>query len=377
MRTAVESPSAVCRVTLYADGDAVDLALPDDVPVAALMPVLHEIARERGVGLHRLAVPGRGPLDPGLTLCENDIRDGSVLTTLTAARPVHRPAVLDAAATVAATGRPKPWLRRPDVARRLGLAVAATMAALAGSVLVPGEPGLADVLLAAAAASVIAVVSARVAGDPVGVTSAAACLGLLCTGVALAATLCGLDTAQAGVVLAVVAVALLTLTSRVVVRVHGAQLLTARATAARRLSNGLAGGAAVGAALGVLAAGSAAPCWSRYAFAAAVAVVLLMRIRAHPGALPATALVLAGSTCGAVVLVDLQRLAPALTWLVCLLALSAGAGAAWLGAHPSAVALSPVSSRVLTVLEHVLLVAVVPLACWSLDAFALAGGWVA
>ncbi|MET0898687.1 MAG: EsaB/YukD family protein [Mycobacterium sp.] len=376
MRTAVDSPWGVCRVTLYADGNAIDLALPDDVPVAALMPVLHDLARERGIGLHQLAVPGRGPLEPGLTLRENHIRDGSILTTLTVAGPVHRPPVIDAAAMVAGACRTAPWLRRPMVARRMGLAVAAAMAGLTGAVLVPGEPGLAHVLLAAAATSVVAVVAARTVGDPAGVAAAAASGALLCTAAALAATLCGLDITQAGVVLAVAAVLLLTLTTRVVVRLHGAQLLAAEAADAHRLSNGLAGGAAVGAALGVLAAGSAAPAWSRCAFAAAVAAVLLLRTRAYPGALPSTALAGAGMTCCAVVLVDLQQHDPALTWLVCLLALSTGAGAAWLGAHPPAVTLSPVSARLLRALEHVLLMAVVPLACWSLDAVEQARRWV-
>jgi hypothetical protein len=77
-----------------------------------------------------------------------------------------------------------------------------------------------------------------------------------------------------------------------------------------------------------------------------------------------------------VILVNLQRHDAALTWLVCLLALSVGGLAAWLGAHPSAVTLSPLSERLLTAVEHLLLVAVVPLACWSLDGFELTRRWV-
>ena len=412
MRTEIGSPWGVCRVTLYADGNAIDVALPDDVPVAALMPALRDIARRHGTSVHRLAVPGLGPLNAGLTLRENSIRDGAVLTTVAAAGPVYRPAVIDAAVEVAATCRTQPWLRRPIVARRMGLTAVAAMAGLLGTVLVPGEPGLADLLLAAAAVSVIAVASARVAADPVelppgdgedvevralperrsraelgawrgevraiavvaagGIACGAACLALLCTTAALAATLCGLTLAHAGVLLTVAAVSLLTLTSRVVVRVHG---LSPVAADARRLSNGLTGGAATGAALGVLAAGNAAPDWSHCAFAAAVAAVLVLRTRVHPEALPSTALTLAGITCCTAVLVVLQRHDPALTWLVGVLAASAGAGAAWLGAHPSAVTLSPVSARLLTALEHLLLVVVVPLACWSLDAFELVHRW--
>ena len=91
MRTAVESPWGVCRVTLYADGTAVDLALPDDVPIAALLPALRDIAHRQGVAVHHLAAPGLGSLDPGLTLRENGIRDGTVLTTLVVAGAVHRP----------------------------------------------------------------------------------------------------------------------------------------------------------------------------------------------------------------------------------------------------------------------------------------------
>jgi WXG100 protein secretion system (Wss), protein YukD len=368
----------VYRVTLYVDGRGVDLALPADVPVGALLPALGDALHDAGVDrpLLHLAVPGRGLLDVGLTLAGNGIRDGDVLLMTPAGVPARVPAMVDAAVAVAAARPSATWWGKPVVARRVGLTVATVMAAVTGFLVVPGGPGLADVLLAAAATSVMAVVTAVVAGDSSGTGSAVACLALLCTSAALAATLFGRGIADAGVILTATSLSLLTVSSRVVVQVFGLtaldeHLLAARAAAARTLMTGLVAGAAAGAALGVVAAGGGGAGWPRCAFVAAVAAVLLVRSRRHPDPLPSGALLMSGMVCWATFLVILDRQLVSLTWVVCLLTASVGAAAVWLGVHPAEMSVVPGFRRLMGVLEHVLLVVLVPLACWTLDVFEL------
>ncbi|CAN5784238.1 type VII secretion integral membrane protein EccD [soil metagenome] len=366
------------RVTLYVDGRGLDLALPGDVPVGALMPALGDALHDAGVDrpLPHLAVPGRGLLDVELTLAGNGIRDGDVLLTTSAGVPARVPAVVDAAVAVASARPSATWWGRPVVARRMGLTVATVMAGVTGFLVVPGGPGLADVLLAAAATSVMAVVTVLVAGDSSGAGSAVACLALLCTTAALAATLFGHGIADAGVILTATSVSLLTVSSRVVVRVHGLaaideHLLAARAAAARTSMGGLVGGAAAGAALGVVAAGGGGASWSRCAFVAAVAAVLLLRMRRHPDPLTAGALLMSAMICWATFLVILDRQLVSLTWMVCLLTASVGAVAVWLGVHPAEMSVAPGFRRLMDALEHLLLVVLVPLACWTLDVYEL------
>ncbi|CAN5408783.1 hypothetical protein BH11ACT7_BH11ACT7_17060 [soil metagenome] len=365
------------RLTLYVDTQAVDLVLPGDIPVAVLVPAVSDLLHQQGLALPTpaacIASVGRGPLHPELTLAENGIHDGTVLTMVAPRRPAAVDPVIDAAAAIAATRPAVPWLQHPAVARRMGLAIATGLAGVTGFLVVPDGPGLAHLLLAAAAVSVLAVVSARVAGDSRGGASATACLALLCTAAALTAVVCGRSVADAGVILAVSSVSLLTVSGRVVVRVLGLygddqQLSGDRAGTASALMNAVVSAAAVGAALGVLAAaGVGAASWPRCAFAAAVAAVLLIRVRIYPDPLPSGSLLIGGIFCIAMVLVILDRQLVSLTWGVCLAAAAIGAAAVWLGAHPPT--MSPGSERVLTACEHILLVALLPLACWSLDLF--------
>lgn len=73
------------RVTVVAPNTRIDVALPADVSVADLMPMLLEMSRERGAdgGAHHggwvLAQLGREQLDPGRTLASLGIVDGDLL----------------------------------------------------------------------------------------------------------------------------------------------------------------------------------------------------------------------------------------------------------------------------------------------------------
>lgn len=354
----------VTRVVVYTGGDGIDLTLPGDVPVAVLLPALHDLLSE--VGLHpsrggALAPIGHGPLDSSKTLQQNGVRDGSVLMLRTAGVAQRAPAVIDpAVAVAAAAGQSHP--AGPLAIRRAGMVVATVMAALTGVLVVPGGPGLPDVLLASAAAAVTAVVSVRVVGDPAGAGSATAWVAALCSVVALVGTLGGLSVATSGVALVVVSLAVLTCAARLVVRVSaGAE----PAVLHRRLA-ALTAGAAAGAALGVVAVACAQPGWAACVLGAVVAAVLALRIRAHRQALSAFALGGGGMVCAAAALLRLGVQVPLVS---CLLAVVLGVAGLLLAVSFGRIPVSPVTDRVLNGLELGLLAAVTPWGCWTVGAF--------
>jgi type VII secretion integral membrane protein EccD len=163
------------RVTVVAPQTRIDVALPSDVAVADLMPMLLEMARERspdGGSRHGgwcLAKLGEaGPLDPSRTLGSVGIVDGDLLQLRRRAE-VPPPPMFDDVVDVIAESTPgsyRPWT--PRTARTLGhLAAALAMLAAAVALYMAG-PGLA-VAITAGAAAVVAVVLGgvitRVFGD--------------------------------------------------------------------------------------------------------------------------------------------------------------------------------------------------------------------
>ena len=82
--TSIESRS-YCRVVVIAPSTRVDLALPADVPIIDLLPMLLQYAgelRDDGGGQHggwKLVRVGYGELDGGRTLRSLDVADGEVL----------------------------------------------------------------------------------------------------------------------------------------------------------------------------------------------------------------------------------------------------------------------------------------------------------
>ncbi|MFF6990158.1 type VII secretion integral membrane protein EccD [Streptomyces sp. NPDC010273] len=162
MTTAVPLPARtaeVCRLTVEAPDGRADLAVPVTTPVSALLPVLlrHTAAGPDTQGtpwtLQRL---GEDPLDPEATPESAGLRDGDVLhlRPAEAALPaLHFDDVSDGVAHTVGSG-PGRW--RPELTRKLGLALAClALAALAAALLGAG-PGP----LTAVAAGVIALVLA-------------------------------------------------------------------------------------------------------------------------------------------------------------------------------------------------------------------------
>lgn len=162
MTTAVPLPARtaeVCRLTVEAPDGRADLAVPVTTPVSALLPVLlrHTAAGPDSQGtpwtLQRL---GEDPLDPEATPESAGLRDGDVLhlRPAEAALPaLHFDDVSDGVAHTVGSG-PGRW--RPELTRKLGLALASlALAALAAALLGAG-PGP----LTAVTAGVIALVLA-------------------------------------------------------------------------------------------------------------------------------------------------------------------------------------------------------------------------
>ncbi|WP_369192059.1 type VII secretion integral membrane protein EccD [Streptomyces sp. R08] len=162
MTTAVPLPvrtAEVCRLTVEAPDGRADLAVPVTTPVSALLPVLlrHTAAGPDTQGtpwtLQRL---GEDPLDPEATPESAGLRDGDVLhlRPAEAALPaLHFDDVSDGVAHTVGSG-PGRW--RPELTRKLGLALASlALAALAAALLGAG-PGP----LTAVTAGVIALVLA-------------------------------------------------------------------------------------------------------------------------------------------------------------------------------------------------------------------------
>jgi hypothetical protein len=359
------------RILLYVGGRGVDLALPGDVPVGDLLPAVHDLLTRSGLcppGAARLAQPGHEPLDESKTLLESEIRDGVVLTMLSAGPPPRAPVVIDAAVAVAAVAQGR-WLAGPLVARRMGATLATILAGVVGCLVVPGGPGVPDVLLASAAVAATAVLAARAVGDPVGIGAAVACAAGLCSTAALAGTLRGVTLAEVGIALAVLSLALLTSSARLSVLAAGLTSgsgvgVEPRAVAARRRMGILTAGSAAAAAVGVVTAVRTDPGWATCALGVAVFAVLVLRARAHPDPLPAGALIACGTLTLVTLLVSIQ-----LGWWPCLIAALLGLAAARLAASSGQVRVPPAGVRVLGGVELAALVAVAPLACWAVGAF--------
>jgi len=147
-----------CRLTVLAPRQRVDVALPSDVPVAELVPMVLELVGEPGRAVAprpwRLSGIVGGPLPAAATLGELGVLDGELLR-LGPALPVPAAPVFDdpvdaVAAGAAGGGRG----HRFEVAAALTLAVAA--AALLGA----AGPGSAPAALLAGVAAVVAVAAA-------------------------------------------------------------------------------------------------------------------------------------------------------------------------------------------------------------------------
>jgi type VII secretion integral membrane protein EccD len=162
---ATAADGTYCRLTVLAPRARVDVALPADVPVAELVPMVLELVGEPVFGLRpqpwRLSGAAGGPLPAGATLGELDVLDGELLRIAPEGTAPVPPVFDDPVDALAATaGTAGAADRRFGAAGVLAVSVAAA-ALLAGG---PGAAGtLATVLVAALAAAVAVAHAARLA----------------------------------------------------------------------------------------------------------------------------------------------------------------------------------------------------------------------
>lgn len=177
----------LCRITVRAPEKFIDLAVPGDVPLADLLPVLLDYAGEEtqetglehgGWVLQRL---GGAPLDEEATLDAAGVRDGETLHLRPRADALPEPHFDDLVDGIATTMDRRPYAWTPTVGRRVLIGLMVTALA-AGSVLL-ALPGL-DFWLRIGvlfAGGLLMLAGAASASRAVGDAGAGAALGVMAT----------------------------------------------------------------------------------------------------------------------------------------------------------------------------------------------------
>jgi len=113
----VRAPPVYCRLTVLTPRSRADVALPVDVPVADLVPMLMELLGEQGDPARpvpwRLTGPTGGAPAPGATLDDIGVLDGELLRLGPAAPPPPAPVFDDPVDALAALTAPPAEARRP------------------------------------------------------------------------------------------------------------------------------------------------------------------------------------------------------------------------------------------------------------------------
>jgi type VII secretion integral membrane protein EccD len=174
-----------CRLTVLAPRRRVDVALPSDVPVAELVPMVLELVGEPGTAAPprpwRLSGVVGGPLPAAATLGDLGVLDGELLRLGPATPAPAAPVFDDPVDAVAAGAATRPRAHRFEAA--VVLAVAAAAAVLLGA----GGPGSVPSALLAGAGAVVALGSAARLGGHGTHPAPAIARGTALAGVGLAA----------------------------------------------------------------------------------------------------------------------------------------------------------------------------------------------
>ncbi|MFF3249228.1 type VII secretion integral membrane protein EccD [Streptomyces sp. NPDC002870] len=175
----------LCHLNVRAPGKNIDLAVPTDIPVADLLPVLlgycEKDTEESGPDhggwvLQRL---GEAPLDEEATLESLGLRDGETLHLRPRAESLPEVHLDDLVDGIAGTMRQRPHGWSPQASRRLLVGMA--VAVLTAGVVVLALPGGSGALraLAATAAGLLLIGGAGSASRAVGDAGAGAALGFM------------------------------------------------------------------------------------------------------------------------------------------------------------------------------------------------------
>ncbi|MGZ4512579.1 MAG: type VII secretion integral membrane protein EccD [Mycobacterium sp.] len=260
-------------------------------------------------------------------------------------------------------------------------AIATAFAAVAGFLVVPGHPGVCNVLLAATAAAVTCVLAMRASGCGAVTLTAVSCVATVVAVAALVGVITAAPPHAIGAASALVSLGLLGAAARVSIVLaglsprlpstpeldatepSGASLAAQAIRADAWLSSLLAGfssSAAIGAVVTVLAG---APRLSCMAFGSITGALLLLRARSSESrrmlAFVIAGIGVVGTTFGVAAL-STPGHGP---WVAAATA-SLVAAAMYLGFVAPAISLQPLARRSVEALEWLALVAMVPLTCW-------------
>jgi type VII secretion integral membrane protein EccD len=428
------------------DSVPVDLALPAALQIDVLLPAIVDlVGGSSGEAAYRYGLSSLGgeALNSSLSLNHNNVRDGDILLLSTAHLRPHRPRGDDPGRLLAAAITDSGGLGRGlrvaaclwaclvcvvalgwagmtvghtlpmAVACVLAVAVSAvattvhrtehtrvctslhlvgtTMAGLVGFLAVPGPATSAGLFLASVAVVTVSVVQLRFTDcGTTSLTASTVGASVLAVGLGLAAWWT-LSPAVIGVVITVLAFALLGLTPRMALasaglspRLHNADDIDGsndpdgsndgdhhRVIRSHQVLTGAVIGLAASAALGTVLV--AAGClqgdsgWPAAGFTAATGSALALRARSHAHPLRRCALILSGIICLTASFVIIVDAAPWSTPWVCVV----GLGAATAALFPLGETLTPVLRRAVDVAEYVSLAVLAPLACWVADVYGL------
>jgi type VII secretion integral membrane protein EccD len=385
------------RISIRAGTAAADIALPPDIPVGELIPSVCDIFADAGVtvppcptSLHR---PGHPALDLSMSLSQSGIADGTLLILAPATAATSAPTVLHAAdaAEQVANADVGAWTQAQS--RLAALSIAMALAATTGLLAVPGGVGAPSLLLAAAATTAAAVIGCRVTRHGRTALMAVTTMGALSTIATFVATLFDVGGSATGVALVVLSVSVLGVPGRLAMLVSGLSAYVApdldpdtdgpdcdiwRSSSRAQqvltaLVVGSSGAAAVGGATVALGGHRQLP---DFLVTAVVTVLLAVRCRVHHDVVRRSALLAAVLLCTTTLFIGLRLADPGLAPWLCVAAAALVAGALWLGFAPPVTAAAAPIRRGLDLLDCVLVVAVVPLACWSSGLYDTIRGFV-
>jgi type VII secretion integral membrane protein EccD len=418
---------SVHRVCIHTDRDGnpvtADVGLPSGAPVGELLPAIVDMVHGRSApdtaALHwRLDRPAGGILDEALSLTDNDIHDGDLLTLSLGHAPPLGPLAMEpghvavaaplsggnlakslpgtfcvsttAVASVALAASAGSAYAVPNViVAAAGTCAAAAMtvatgygtassmavvslASATGFLAVPSGPAAPNVFLAAAAALSASLLMLRLSGHASAALTAAAAFSLLSALV----TLVAVPVVTVGAMLSSASLVLLALAPRFSVLAaglgsdHGGGDVTERAAAAHATLSGLVVGGAAGCTSGavIVAAGGAPSDHAVLAFTGVLTLALLLQARSYVDPVRRIALGAAGFTSGVTCLgvaLSAHReyvgvAGGVLVAIALVVVRRPRAGAFW--------------SRLVDKFQYAALAAVVPAAAWVGGVYHLVGG---
>jgi type VII secretion integral membrane protein EccD len=419
---------SVCRLSVQSDQGGrtvtVDMALPSGTPVGALLPTIVALAEHpspESPQCWRLDRVSGSSLDESITLAENGVHDGELLVLTASDAPplglvrwgpfrtaaeagppgdisqfipaftcVWAAVLASLALCASLSGHPSIHVLIAAIGTCIAAAMAVTgqsppaavaavsLAVATGFMTVPSGPDPANVFLAAAAAASMSLVVLRWTDQWASTLVATATFSTLVAIAVIVPVVAVVPVATVGAILTVAAFGVLALSGRMAILLSGLTVdrhaeIDERAVRGHATLTGLVGGCSGAAALGavLVAVGChryGAPSLPGAGFAAAIGAALLLRVRTYINEARRRALAVGGSISFSAAFVIFVTEHPAQAGWASAVLIVIGLGAT----RPPR--LNAATVRAVEVVEYAALVAIVPLACWVGEVYAVVRG---